>query len=106
MKALLHPFLLSSSPLRPFLPQEELAPSTWLFAVSAHPRSLNVLEFKFAGARPWVFPPARFCSTSEGVGGEVAFSHLHVFISLPLVGMEEYNNEKGKRQPKLARGTF
>ena len=86
MKALLHPFLLSSSPLRSFLPQEELAPSTWLFAVSAHPRSLNLLEFKFAGSLPWIFPPVRTCLTSEGVGDKVVFLSFSRLYFSPFSG--------------------
>ena len=38
VKALLRPYLLPSSPLRSLLVSEDLASSTWKFAILVHPR--------------------------------------------------------------------
>ena len=65
MKALLRPYLLSSSPLWSLLRPLLRPDSSWKFALLVHPRLLdadivdNVLEFKFKGAHPWTFHLAR-----------------------------------------------
>ena len=68
MKALLRPYLLPSSPLRSLLASEDLASSSWKFALLVHPKLLdagimdfNVLGFKFTGVPPWTSPPLRIC---------------------------------------------
>ena len=62
VKTLFRPYLLPSSYLRPLLAFEDLDSSSWKFALLVHLRlldagivDLNVLEFKFAGAPPWIF---------------------------------------------------
>ena len=68
VRALLRPYLLPSSPLRSFLASEDLASSSWKFALLVYPRLLdadivdfNVLRFKFTVSPPWAFLPARIC---------------------------------------------
>ena len=55
--------LLPSSPLRSLLASEDLANSSWKFALLVFPRSLdfNVLEFKFTGSPPWTFSSVLIC---------------------------------------------
>ena len=61
VKALLRPYFLLSSPLRWLLVSEDLASSSWKFALllDAGIVDLKILEFQFAGALPWTFPPVR-----------------------------------------------
>ena len=68
VKALLRPYFLPSSPLRSLLASEDLASSSWKFALLVHPRlvdtgivDLHIVEFQFAGALPRTFPPVRIC---------------------------------------------
>ena len=68
LKALPHPNLLPSSSLWSLLASEDLANSSWKFALSIHPRlldagiiELNYLEFKFMGTPPWTFPCVCIC---------------------------------------------
>ena len=65
-KALICPYFLPSSPLRFLLASEDLTSSSWKFALLVHHRLLdagivdfNILQFKFAGAPLWTFPPVR-----------------------------------------------
>ena len=68
VKALLRPYFFPSSPLLSLLASKDLASSSWKFALLVHPRlfdagivDFNILEFKFAGAPPWTFPPICIC---------------------------------------------